>query len=54
MRESIKESNRCQFLKGLNNKTELTINFTIILERKLNLNVILMGWVMQEFVYSLN
>ena len=23
--ESIKESNRCQFLKGLNNKTKLTI-----------------------------
>ena len=25
MDESIKESNRCQFLKGLNNKTKLTI-----------------------------
>ena len=26
--ESIKESNRCQFLKGLNNKTKLTIYIT--------------------------
>ena len=25
MDESVKESNRCQFLKGLNNKTKLTI-----------------------------
>ena len=44
--ESIKESNRCQFLKGLNNKTKLTINFTRILEGKLRLN----GWLMQELV----
>ena len=50
--ESIKESNRCQFLKGLNNKTKLTIYKTfggeVKFKRYLN------GWVMQELVYSLN
>ena len=51
--ESIKKSNRCPFLKGLNNKTKLKL-FTRILEGKLSLNVILMWWVMQELVYSLN
>ena len=44
--ESIKESNRCQFLKGLNNKTKLTIYKTFGGEVN--------GWVMQELVYSLN
>ena len=50
--ENIKESNRCQFLKGLNNKTKLTIykNFGGEVKFKRYLN----GWVMQEFVYSLN
>ena len=51
--ESIKERNRCQFLKGLNNKTKLQL-FTRLLEGKLILNVILMGWMKQELVYSLN
>ena len=50
--ESIKESDRCQFLKGLNNKTKLTIYKTfggeVKFKRYLN------GWVMQELVYSLN
>ena len=50
--ESIKENNRCQFLKELNNKTKLTINKTfggeVKFKRYLN------GWVMQELVYSLN
>ena len=50
--ESIKERNGCQFLKGLNNKTKLTIYKSF--EVKLSLNVILMGWVMQELVYSLS
>ena len=52
MDESIKESNRCQFLKGLNNKTKLTIykNFGLEVKFKRYLN----GWVMQELVYSLN
>ena len=51
--ESIKESNRCKFLKELNNKTKLTIykNFG---GEVLSLNVVLMGRVMQELVYSLN
>ena len=49
--ESIKERNRRQFLKGLNNKTKLTIYK--ILEGKLSLKVISMGWVMQELGYSL-
>ena len=50
--ESIKESNRCQFLKGLNTKTKLTIykNFGGEVKFKRYLN----GWVMQELVYSLN
>ena len=39
-------------LKGLNNKIKLTIYK--LLEGKLSLNVILIGWVMQELVYSLN
>ena len=50
--ESIKESNRCQFLKGLNNKTKLTFykNFGGEVKFKRYLN----GWVMQELVYFLN
>ena len=46
------ESNRCQFLKGLNNKTKLTIYKTFggVVKFKRYLN----GWVMQELVYSLN
>ena len=48
--ESIKESNRCQFLKGLN-KTKLTIYKTFGGEVKLKHYL---GWVMQELVYSLN
>ena len=55
--ESIKESNRCQFLKGLNNKTKLTIYKTfggkVKFKRYLN-GVGAWDWVMQELVYSLN
>ena len=50
--ESIKKRNRCPFLKGLNNKFKKL--FTRLLEEKLNLNIIFMGWVMQEPIYSLN
>ena len=50
--ESIKESNRCQFLKGLNNKTKLIIyknsGGEVKFKRYLN------GWVMQQLIYSLN
>ena len=52
MRENIKESNRCQFLKGLNNKTKLTIYMTF--GGELKFKRYLNGWVMQELVYSLN
>ena len=50
--ENIKENNRCQFLKGLNNKTKLTIYKTFGGEVKFKRYLI--GWVMQELVYSLN
>ena len=50
--EVIKESNRCQFLKGLSNETKLTIykNFGGEVKFKRYLN----GWVMQQHIYSLN
>ena len=50
--ESIKESNSCQFLKGLNNKTKLTIykNFGGEVKFKRYLN----GMGDAELVYSLN
>ena len=50
--ESIKESNRCQFLKRLNNKTKLIIYKTFGGEVKFK--HYLNGVVMQELVYSLN
>ena len=50
--ESIKVRYRCQFLTGLNNKTKLTISS--LLERKLILNFIFLGWVPQELVNSLS
>ena len=42
----------CQFLKGLNNKTKLTIYKTF--GGKVKFKRYLNGWVMQELVYSLN